>query len=151
MREANSVRQFLLTQIPTYAIDEITVRKNTSVYQDEYVSKRLTLIPLVIDATIQKIDIPIRICGKNETLLSQSIDGCKCVENIIVVYLNDGEEFEATMTAKKGTGSAHPKWSAVSRVEYRKTEEGYVRITAHTIGVYSPKKIAKIVLGHFTN
>uniref|UniRef100_A0A0G4I0D7 DNA-directed RNA polymerase RpoA/D/Rpb3-type domain-containing protein n=1 Tax=Chromera velia CCMP2878 TaxID=1169474 RepID=A0A0G4I0D7_9ALVE len=43
---ANSLRRIMLTEVPTLAIDTVTVRENTGVLHDEYLAHRLGLLPI---------------------------------------------------------------------------------------------------------
>ena len=47
---ANALRRVILSEIPTLAIDEVTVRSNSSVTKDEMLVHRLGLVPIVSNA-----------------------------------------------------------------------------------------------------
>lgn len=46
---ANSLRRILLAELPTVAIENVTILQNTGVLQDEYLAHRLGLVPLNIE------------------------------------------------------------------------------------------------------
>eukprot|EP00033_Pygsuia_biforma_P001485 GCRY01001675.1.p1 GENE.GCRY01001675.1~~GCRY01001675.1.p1 ORF type:complete len:374 (+),score=100.81 GCRY01001675.1:31-1122(+) len=49
---ANALRRILLSEVPTMAIERIFIRNNTSVIQDEVLSHRLGLIPILADPEV---------------------------------------------------------------------------------------------------
>ena len=46
---ANSLRRIMISEAPTMAIEHVYILNNTSVIQDEVLSHRLGLIPLMVD------------------------------------------------------------------------------------------------------
>lgn len=50
----NAIRQTILNEIPTMAIDEVYFHKNTSMFNCDYISQRLALIPITVDSTLFK-------------------------------------------------------------------------------------------------
>jgi len=46
---ANSLRRAILSEVPTMAVDKMTVYSNTSPLYDEFLSKRFALVPLTTD------------------------------------------------------------------------------------------------------
>jgi DNA-directed RNA polymerase I and III subunit RPAC1 len=49
---ANAFRRILISEVPTMAIEKVFVHNNTSLFQDEFLSHRLGLIPIKADPRI---------------------------------------------------------------------------------------------------
>ena len=46
---ANALRRIALSEVPSMTIDDVFFYENTSILNDEYISHRLGLIPLITD------------------------------------------------------------------------------------------------------
>jgi DNA-directed RNA polymerase subunit D len=53
---ANALRRVALSEVPTFAIDGVTIYENTSAFFDEYLANRLCLVPLKTDLKYSKDD-----------------------------------------------------------------------------------------------
>lgn len=49
---ANALRRIMIAEIPTIAIEKVTIWQNTSIIPDENLAHRLGLIPLNVDARL---------------------------------------------------------------------------------------------------
>lgn len=153
VREANKLRRIFLDSIPTMAIDTVNIRKNESTQVDEFIARRLELIPLLLDATEYKDSerIELHLEKTGGSVLSQHITGCEVMDDIIVTKLREDDTLIVDMVARKGTSSIDAKWKPVSNVEFRPIKDGLVEIKATSVGIYSPKKLAKIALKIYEN
>ena len=50
---ANALRRIMIAEVPTIALDLITIKQNTTPMHDEYITHRLGLIPIMSDDTAQ--------------------------------------------------------------------------------------------------
>ena len=138
---ANSLRRIILAEVPTMAIDMVSVQANTSPLFDEFIAHRLGLIPLVSN-NIDKYEYSLK-CTCKEGCEKCKVDfkiNVKCTEEkinvttkdiiplnpncsvipvdfdkpIVIAKLKKNQVLNMTMTAKKGIGKEHAKWSPVS-------------------------------------
>ncbi len=127
----NTVRRLVMDEVPTMAIEDVEIRKNTSVLYDEVVAHRLGLIPLKTD--LKSYELPEKVpenqresakCQLKLTLKTkgtgfvpaerlQSMDP-KVVPvqpNMPIAKLIKGQQIELEATAVLGRGKTHAKWS----------------------------------------
>ena len=139
---ANSLRRVILSEVPTMAIDMVQVTENTSPLFDEFIVHRLGLIPLVsedIDSYSFPLncsckegcpkckvdyDIIVKCDDKQDTtnvtaehIIPKDKDikviPVKYDDPIVITKLKKGQSINMTLTAKKGIGKTHAKWSPV--------------------------------------
>ncbi len=127
----NMLRKFILSEVPTMAIDIVEFRKNSSVLYDEIIAHRLGLIPLVTDLESYNIREECTCkgegCAKCTIYLTCKVKGPKLVlasdmkskdpkivpaiPNIPIVNLLKDQELEFEAMAVLGKGKNHAKWS----------------------------------------
>jgi DNA-directed RNA polymerase subunit D len=128
---ANSLRRACLEEVPTMAIEEVEVRKNTSVLYDEMLAHRLGLIPIKTD--LKSYNLPSECpcggvgCAQCTLKLSLKAKGPATVyaseiessdpksapvyPKMPIAKLIKGQTLELEMTAKLGKGIEHSKWT----------------------------------------
>lgn len=140
---ANSLRRVIIAEVPTMAIDMVNIRANTSPLFDEFVSHRLGLIPLNssdisnyeysrkcnCNESCDHCSVQFSISEKcKDEAMEITTDHIKSntmgtsvqpvrYENedpILICKLKKNQEIDINMTAKKGIGKEHAKWSPVS-------------------------------------
>jgi DNA-directed RNA polymerase subunit D len=137
---ANAIRRASLCEVPTLAIDEISIYDNTSVLFDEQLALRLGLVPIksedVDNFTISdECDCEGLGCPGCQVGMMLTAEGPGTVysrdikfadpgvetayKNIPIVTLGDGEKLmlEGTVTLKRGT--AHARWQAGTHCGYK--------------------------------
>ena len=139
---ANSLRRIIISEVPTLAIDMVQVYENTSPLFDEFIVRRLGLIPLVSedvgsysysnDCTCKegcercKVDFHLKIKCEAEDdhrdvtsddimplIPTCSVKPVKYDTPIVIAKLKKGQSIKMSLTAKKGMGKQHAKWSPV--------------------------------------
>ncbi len=126
---ANTLRRQIVEAVPTMAIDEVELIKNSSSLYDEMVAHRLGLIPIKTD--LKSYNLPQECTCKGEgcakctlkltlkakgpctvysqDLKSQDPKSKPAIEKIPIVKLLKGQELELIATARLGTGKEHTK------------------------------------------
>lgn len=127
----NTIRRIVLDEVPVMAIEEVELRKNSSVLYDEIVAHRLGLVPLKTDLKsynlISKCTCNGAGCAKCQVKLVLKAKGPGVVyaeelkskdpaikpvyPEMPIVKLAKGQELEIEATAQLGKGKEHVKWS----------------------------------------
>jgi DNA-directed RNA polymerase subunit D len=134
----NAIRRLSISQVPTFAIDDIVILENSSVMHDEAIAHRLGLIPLRTD--LERFVMPHLCeckstlgCSKCKVLLvldAESQDKTKVVtsadlisdDEVVrpvnnetpIVSLAPGQKLKFEAYARLGTGKNHAKWQPTS-------------------------------------
>ncbi|KAK9500932.1 hypothetical protein O3M35_002094 [Rhynocoris fuscipes] len=161
----NAFRRLLISEVPTMAIEKVTVHQNKTVMQDEILAHRLGLIPLKANPRLFQFRMEGDTVGTDTDTLEFELN-VKCVKNphcrvghyrpedmyldyhilskdikwrpmggqssmhkeedigpvhndIVIVKMRPGHELHVTMTAVKGIGKDHAKFSPVGTASYR--------------------------------
>lgn len=126
----NAVRRAISESVPTMAIEDVEIRKNSSVLYDEVVAHRLGLLPLATD--IESYNLPTKCkcngegCASCQVKLTLEAEGPGIVTaseikskdpkvkpvfpETPIVKLLKGQKVELEATAMLGTGNVHSKW-----------------------------------------
>ncbi len=128
---ANALRRIAIDEVPVMAIEDVELRKNSSVLYDETVGHRLGLVPLKTD--LESYNLPSECkcggvgCARCQVKLTLEADeagyvyseGLKSKDPKIkpvfgkmpIVKLLKGQKLEIEATATLGLGKEHAKWS----------------------------------------
>ena len=127
----NTLRRTILNDVPTIAIKNVTITKNTSALFDEFIAHRLGLLPLTTDLSsynlISECICKLAGCAKCQISFILKAEGPLTVHasdlksqdpkikavygNIPVVKLLKGQELEFEAVAGLGTGKEHAKFT----------------------------------------
>lgn len=114
----NAIRRTVMNNVPTLAIENISIFENNSVLFDEFLGNRLGLIPLKTDAKSYKKGDKVKLVLQKEgpcMVYSSDIE-CKdpkievAFKDIPIVKLKEGQRIKMEMTACMNTGKEHAKW-----------------------------------------
>ena len=162
----NALRRLSISQVPTFAIDDVVILENSSVMHDEAVAHRLGLIPLRTD--LERFVMP-HICDCKSTLGcskcrvllvldAESQDKTRVItsEHLIsedevvkpvngeipIVSLAPGQKLKFEAYARLGTGKSHAKWqpTSVAVVKDSKKEEDSI-LVIESNGALTPEEI----------
>ena len=162
----NALRRLSISQVPTFAIDDVVILENSSVMHDEAVAHRLGLIPLRTD--LERFVMPHVCdckstlgCSKCRVLLvldTESQDKTKVVTSadlvsedevvkpvnneIPIVALAPGQKLKFEAYGRLGTGKNHAKWqpTSVAVVKDSKKEEDSI-LVIESNGSLTPEEI----------
>lgn len=157
----NTIRRIILDEVPAMAIEEVEIRKNSSVLYDEMIAHRLGLLPLKTD--LKSYNVPAKCtcngagCAKCQVKLVLKAKGPGIVyaeelkskdpaikpvyPEMPIVKLTKGQELELEATAQLGKGKEHVKWS--SGIMYYKYKPS-IEIDQKKLSDEDCQKIAKI-------
>lgn len=162
----NALRRLSISQVPTFAIDDVVILENSSVMHDEAIAHRLGLIPLRTD--LERFVLP-HICDCKSTLGcskcrvllvldAESQDKTKVIttadliseddvvkpvnSEIPIVSLAPGQKLKFEAYARLGTGKSHAKWqpTSVAVVKDSKKEEDSI-LVIESNGSLTPEEI----------
>jgi DNA-directed RNA polymerase subunit D len=162
----NALRRLSISEVPTFAIDDVVILENSSVMHDEAVAHRLGLIPLRTD--LKRFVMP-HLCDCKSTLGcsncrvllvldTESQDKTKVItsadlisedevvkpvnKEIPIVSLAPGQKLKFEAYARLGTGKNHAKWqpTSVAVVKDSKDEDDSV-LVIESNGSLKPEEI----------
>ncbi len=117
----NTIRRFILEEVPTLAIEDVYIYDNTSVLWDEFLAHRLGLIPFhTPEEFVTKVnEIKVKMKLKKEGpgwvyAKDIQIEDSRVYTpypDIPIVWLEKGQRVDIEMEAVMGKGKEHSKWS----------------------------------------
>ena len=162
----NALRRLSISQVPTFAIDDVVILENSSVMHDEAIAHRLGLIPLRTD--LERFVMPDLCeckstlgCSKCRVLLvldAESQDKTKVITSaelisedevvkpvnneIPIVSLAPAQKLKFEAYARLGTGKSHAKWqpTSVAVVKDGKEEDDSI-LVIESNGSLTPQEI----------
>lgn len=184
----NSFRRIVMCELPKYAYENITITKNTSIFDNDKMTLRLSLLPIFNIKTGDKdvdkfheelsfleqkywkdidhkdpkqrypksLDIDLYITANNNTNKIMNVttkdalymvNGQKVSyenpnpdEPILLIQLNENQQFEAHIKAVMGLGEAHDKWSCC-HAYYEYEEETDINFTLESFGQFTERTL----------
>jgi len=140
---ANAIRRVIISEVPSMAIDDITVLENTSPMYDDILAHRLGLIPLTTDLDSYLLPEECNCgselgCSKCRSILTLDVEAEKNSKTIYsgdlkssdpaikpvnpdipIVKLAQGQKIKLESYAKLGRGKDHAKWQPISVCSYK--------------------------------
>lgn len=142
---ANAIRRYIIGQVPTFAIDSVTVYENTTHMFDEFIAHRLGQIPL---------KTPKRYKGDEEILFTLDVQGPKnvtagdlkttdksikpSIADIPLFKLQEGQSLRLEGKAIINKGRKHAKFQS-GLAAYEITKDGNVNFKVESFSQLSAK------------
>ncbi|MEM3819117.1 MAG: DNA-directed RNA polymerase subunit D [Nitrososphaerota archaeon] len=173
---ANTLRRFVINEVPTMAIEEILIIENTSAMPNEVLAHRLSLIPFISDidryvapeecdcgsklgcekcvvryvVRAEAVDEPVTVYSKDIIPEDPSITVKPVSPKIPIVKLAPNQRMEIELYVRVGKGRKHAKWQAAISSLYEKDGEPGKRILfIESIGSLPPRRILKEAVNIF--
>ncbi|RZD32369.1 MAG: hypothetical protein CXT77_00400 [uncultured DHVE6 group euryarchaeote] len=117
----NIIRRTISFEVPTFAVEEVYFKENTSVLYDEILAHRIGLVPLKVDKGIfgmkdPKIELTLAVEGPRDVTSADLKIVGKGVEALypktLLAKISKNQKIELRAVAIPGIGKEHVKWSA---------------------------------------
>lgn len=132
---ANALRRILIAEVPSVAIHDVTIYSNTTIFPDEYLAHRLGLVLIRADPEELGdglLHFELRVtndthedrCVYSDEIVYQPAAehaglAVQVLPGILICKLAPGHELQMDLSAQRGTGAEHAKWSPVALCSYR--------------------------------
>ncbi|ACX73487.1 RNA polymerase insert [Methanocaldococcus vulcanius M7] len=143
---SNAIRRIMISEVPTFAIEDVYIYENSSSMDDEILAHRLGLIPIkgkplldteIITFTLEK-EGPCTVYSSD----LKSENGEVAFKNIPIVKLGKGQRIKIECEAVPGIGKVHAKWQPCNAV-YKQLSEDEVEFFVETFGQIDAEQILK--------
>lgn len=143
----NRLRQAIVSDVPTLAIDMVEITTNTSDLADEVLGLRLNLIPVrkTSDET-PSLSLEVGPTSKpyEVTTRDLKLTGVTSIcDDIVICKLRRGQAIKLKAEIKMGTGREHAKWSPLIHFTYQLTEKNCYRVQMTSLGTVPPGELLK--------
>ncbi|BCS90949.1 MAG: DNA-directed RNA polymerase subunit D [Candidatus Micrarchaeota archaeon] len=144
----NAIRRAVINSVKTYAIDTVTVYKNTSAMFDEYIAHRIGLIPIETPEKRTEESVLFRLEAKGPvTVYSKDLkseDPYVKVANTNIPIIKLGENQELILEGKAVLGDAkrHAKFQA-ALASYEIKDDSRIEFYVESFGQMPPKRALK--------
>jgi DNA-directed RNA polymerase subunit D len=172
----NALRRLSISEVPTFAIDDVVMLENSSVMHDEAVAHRLGLVPLRTD--LQRFVLPNLCeckstlgCTKCRVLLvldSEANDKTKVVtsaelvseddivkpisKEIPIIVLAPGQKLKFEAYARLGLGKDHAKWQPTSAAVVKDgKDDNQTILIIETTGSLTAHEVAMAAVNRLEN
>jgi DNA-directed RNA polymerase subunit D len=172
----NALRRLSISEVPTFAIDDVVMLENSSVMHDEAVAHRLGLMPLRTD--LQRFVLPNLCeckstlgCSRCRVLLvldSEANDKTKVVtsgeliseddtvkpisKEIPIIVLAPGQKLKFEAYARLGIGKDHAKWQPTSAAVVKDgTDESQSVLIIETTGSLTAHEVVMAAISRLAN
>lgn len=125
----NSIRRVIMSEIGGYAFDEIEIKKNTTIFHNEFIKHRIGLIPILMGN-----EITFECSVKNEKEVDRYVlsDEIRCIEDnmeykimddIPLIVLSKNDEINFIAKSRKGLAKEDIKYSLIENIKFVKVKK----------------------------
>lgn len=143
----NRLRQTIVSDVPTLAIDMVEITTNTSDLPDEVLGLRLNLIPVrKAGNELPSLSLEVGPFSKAYEVTTKDLKmtGVSSIcDDIVICKLRRGQSIKLKAEIKSGTGREHAKWSPLIHFTYQLTEKNCYRVQMTSLGTISPSEMLK--------
>ena len=141
---SSALRRIMISEVPTYAIENVYIYENSSSMYDELLAHRLGLIPIKGKPVSSDEVIIFSLIKEGPCVVYsgdlESEEGEVAFKNIPVVKLKEGQKLEIECEALVGIGKTHAKWQPCNAV-YKQVAEDEVEFFVETFGQMEAEEI----------
>lgn len=152
----NAIRRSIIADVPTYAIDIVSISKNNGVLKDEILAHRLGLIPI---KTNSPIVFKLHVINDTKEIMNvyssslKTDDGNTIVipQNVLITKLGPSQEINLIAKVIKGTGSIHAKWSPSCGSTIIPCDDNSFKVHLETTYAMGPKETFNSAIDELLN
>ncbi len=127
----------MISEVPTYAIEDVYIYENSSSMDDEILAHRLGLIPIKGKPILMNESIVFTLEKEGPcTVYSSDLksdDGEVVFKNIPIIRLGKGQKIKIECEAVPGIGKVHAKWQPCNAV-YKQLSDDMVEFKVESFG-----------------
>lgn len=119
---ANAIRRTIMSDLPTFALHNITIHENSSCLDNDMLEQRIVLIPIINGV---ETHFEYKITNETEeniSVYSHNLSN-SLVPNILVVTLKPEQKLHISASSKQGIGFGNAKWSCITDLKYKQHRE----------------------------
>lgn len=154
----NAIRRSTQRDVPSCAVDEVTISENGTCFWDEYIAHRVGLVPLEMEEGRWEegagegrpaLSLDVQNDGMEPLTVFSSSFVCSGgvrpqAGTVPIVLLGSGDRLSLSATATRGTGARHARF--VPCVCFYREEEGHIDLHIQSTGARRPASILRDAL-----
>ncbi|ADG13365.1 DNA-directed RNA polymerase subunit D [Methanocaldococcus infernus] len=134
---SNAIRRIMISEVPTFAIEDVFIYENSSSMDDEILAHRLGLIPIKGKPAFENETILFTLEKEGPCVVYssdlKSDNGEVAFKNIPIVKLGEKQRIKIECEAVPGIGKVHAKWQPCNAV-YKQLSEDEVEFLVESFG-----------------
>ncbi len=116
----NAIRRSLMLDLRTQAVDNVTMKKNVSVFPCELIAQRLSLVPIVKECQSMTLDAIGPCEVTSDMVLDKDNKEQVLVPGIMILKLAEGQCVSLSANTKISTAREHARYSPVACMSLKK-------------------------------